>query len=45
MESEKTEEKPVTEEIKPQTTTEQVPASEPKKESIELTQEKKDTGK
>ena len=43
MESEKTEEKPKTEEIKPQTSIEAAPTSEPKKETIELTQEAKDT--
>ena len=42
MESEKIEEKPPSEEIKPQTSIEVASTSEPKKETIELTQEIKD---
>ena len=45
MESEKVEEKPPSDEIKPQTSSEPPQISEPKKESSELTQDKKDARK
>ena len=45
MESEKVEEKPPSEQVQPQTSSEAVPVSEEKKETSELTQEKKDTCK
>ena len=45
MESEKVEEKPPTEQTQPLTSSEVPPSSEPKKESTELTQEKKDSCK
>ena len=45
MESEKVEEKPPSELVQPQTSSEAQPVSEEKKETSELTQEKKDTCK
>ena len=45
MESEKVEEKPQTEQVQPQTSSEAQPVSVEKKETTELTQEKKDTCK
>ena len=45
MDSEKVEENRPSEQTQPQTTTEVSPPSEPKKETSELTQEKKDTCK
>ena len=45
MESEKVEEKPPSEQVQPQTSSETQPVSEEKKETTELTQEKKDTCK
>ena len=45
MESEKVEEKPPSEQVQPQTSSEAQLVSEEKKETSELTQEKKDTCK
>ena len=45
MESEKVEEKPLSEPVQPPTSSESKPISEVKKETSELTQEKKDACK